>query len=66
MTIKSDPLEVLLRVNKESGSHVDEELIKECYQIQKEQQYNKDRDSIKKIEALIETSILQSNGDVLI
>lgn len=66
MTTKSDPLAVLLAIKTQLGLDVDDELIKACYQLQSEHQYDKERNTMKKMRALIETSILEKEGDVLL
>jgi hypothetical protein len=66
MTHKSDPLEVLLRLNSELGKNLDESLIKECYQVQKEHQYDKDRDTVNKIKAIVEERVVEQQGGNLI
>lgn len=64
--IKSDPLSVLLSVRKEMDTNVDEELLKGCYKLQSEHQYDKDRNTIKKMQKLVETAIVTNEGDVLL
>lgn len=66
MMTKSDPLDVLLDVKKQLGLKVSDQLIVECYKIQKENQFNKERDTSKKIQALIETKILEADGSILL
>ena len=66
MTTKNDPLEVLLDTKKKLGITIDDEIIKACYQLQSEHQYDKDRDTMKKMQALIEEAILKNQGDLLI
>jgi hypothetical protein len=66
MTNKSDPLAVLLRLNSKLEKNIDEDLIKECYQIQKEHQYDKDRNTVTKIQAIVEERVLEQQGTDLI
>lgn len=66
MTNKSDPLAVLLRLNSKLGKNIDEDLIKECYQIQKEHQYDKDRNTVAQIQAIVEERVLEQQGTDLI
>ena len=66
MTTKSDPLNVLLSLKKELQLEVDDELIKACYELQQEHQYDKARDLTKKMEALVEESVIQNQDGVLI
>lgn len=66
MTFKSDPLSVLLDIKKEMNTQVDDELIKACYKLQSDHQYDKDRNTIKKMQALVEAAILSNEGDVLL
>lgn len=66
MTIKSDPLLVLLDIKAKMKTEVNDELIKACYQLQSDHQYDKDRDTMKKMQALVETEILSSEDNVLL
>jgi hypothetical protein len=66
MTHKSDPLAVLLRLNSELGKNIYESLIKECYQVQKEHQYDKGRDTVTKIKAIVEERVVEQQGSNLI
>jgi ATP-dependent protease HslVU (ClpYQ) peptidase subunit len=66
MTLESDPLTVLLKLNSELRLHLDEELIKECYEIQKEHQYDKDRDTLTKIKAIVEERVQKEQGSTLL
>ena len=64
MTVKSDPLEVLLEVKTQLKLSVDDDLIKACYQLQNVHQYDKDRDTMKKMQKLIEATISKDeSGD---
>lgn len=63
---KSDPLTVLLKIKEEKGFRVDDELITQCYQLQIEHQYDKDRTTLKKMEALIEDALVKDEEDKLI
>ncbi len=58
MKNKSDPLTVLIEINSELDSLVDDELIKACYLIQKEHQYDKDRNTVKQIQDLVEAAVV--------
>jgi hypothetical protein len=66
MTHKSDPLAVLLRLNSELGMNIDESLIEECYQVQKDHQYDKDRNTVTKIQAIVEERVVEKQGSNLI
>lgn len=66
MKHKSDPLEVLLRLNSKLGISIDESLIKECYKVQKEHQYDKSRDTVTKMKAIIEERVIDQQGSHLI
>ncbi|MCL1060682.1 hypothetical protein MK852_00770 [Shewanella benthica] len=66
MTHKSDPLTVLLRLNTELGNKIDESLIKECYQVQKDHQYDKDRNTVMKIQAIVEEKVVELQGNKLV
>lgn len=66
MTHKSDPLAVLLRLNSELGKNIDESLIRECYQVQKDHQYDKGRDTVTKIKAIVEERVVEQQGSHLI
>lgn len=66
MINSSDPLVVLIRLNSELGTNIDEQLIKECYQVQKAHQYDKDRDTVSKIKAIVEECVIKQQGSKLI
>ena len=66
MTIKSDPLTVLLEVRAGMDTTLDDELVRACYLLQSEHQYDKDRDTMKKMQALVEEVIERNEGDVLL
>ncbi|MGF1742044.1 hypothetical protein L4C34_13360 [Vibrio profundum] len=66
MENKSDPLAVLLSIKDEQGLGVDKELIEQCYQLQSSHQYDKDRDTIKKMKALVEKKIVERESEQLL
>tara|TARA_B100000446_G_C10552524_1_gene341216 strand:+ start:2582 stop:2782 length:201 start_codon:yes stop_codon:yes gene_type:complete len=66
MTVKSDPLEVLLEVKGDMQSELSDELVKACYLLQSEHQYDKDRTTLKKMQALIEEVIVSDEEGVLL
>jgi hypothetical protein len=66
MTIKSDPLTVLLKVRAGMDTMLDDELVRACYQIQSDQQYDKERDTMIKMKNLIEEMIIRNESDVLL
>ncbi|MCW8828094.1 MAG: hypothetical protein OQK94_03455 [Gammaproteobacteria bacterium] len=66
MSHKSDPLQVLLDIKNKMSLDIDDELIKGCYEIQRDHQYDRDRDTLKKMKALIEEQIVSKSDDVMI
>ena len=66
MTHKSDPLTVLLKLNSKLNLELDEKLIKDCYQVQKDHQYDKDRNTVDKVKAIVEESVVEKQGSKLI
>ncbi|MFT5759391.1 MAG: hypothetical protein ACI9LM_004153 [Alteromonadaceae bacterium] len=66
MNNKSDPLTVLLRLNSELEKNIDEDLIAQCYLVQKDHQYDKDRNTLTKIQAIVEESVVKQKGINLI
>jgi hypothetical protein len=66
MTHKSDPLTVLLQLNTKLNLELDEQLIKDCYQVQKDHQYDRDRNTLSRIEAIVEECVVKKHGDKLI
>jgi len=66
MVKESDPLAVLLRLNAKLESNIDEDLIKECYQIQKDHQYDRNRNTVSKIQAIVEENVVKQQGSYLI
>ena len=63
MIHKSDPLTVLLKLNSELGLGLGESLIKDCYQVQKDHQYDKDRNTLRKVESIVEEYIVEKQGN---
>ena len=66
MENRSDPLAVLLSIRDELGLDVDKELIEQCYQLQSIHQYDKDRDTIKKMKVLVEDKVIEREGESLL
>jgi len=66
MNVNNEPLNVLLELNKKLSLNLDDELITQCYKLQKTHQYDKNRDTSKKMQALIETKVLESEGNILL
>jgi len=66
MVNESDPLAVLLRLNAKLENNIDEDLIKECYQIQKDHQYDRNRNTVSKIQAIVEENVVKQQGSYLI
>ena len=62
----SDPLEVLLALRSSIETQVSEELVRACYQLQAEHQYDKDRDTLKKMQALVEEEVLKIENETLV
>jgi hypothetical protein len=65
MTIKSDPLAVLLEIKSGMDTMLQDDLVRACYQLQSDHQYDKDRNTQKKMQALIEEVIADKEGDAL-
>ncbi|WP_068714528.1 DNA modification system-associated small protein [Vibrio tritonius] len=63
---KSDPLSVLLKIKEQKGLLVADDLIKQCYQLQSAHQYDKERITLKKMEALIEDELVKDEEYKLI
>lgn len=66
MSIKSDPLAVLLEIKSGMETPLEDELVRACYQLQSEHQYDKDRDTMRKMQVLIEEAIMGKEGDKLL
>jgi hypothetical protein len=66
MSIKSDPLTVLLEVRASMDTKLDDELVRACYQLQSAHQYDKERDTMRKMRAMVEEVILRNDSDVLL
>jgi len=66
MTTKSNPLSVLLDVRSKMDTDVEDELIKACYQLQSVHQYDKDRHTMKQMQALVEAVIETNEGDAVL
>ena len=66
MAVKSDPLTVLLEIKSEMDTSIEDALLKSCYQLQSEHQYDKGRDTMKKMQALVEEAIVsKEDGNLL-
>ncbi|MBN1009089.1 DNA modification system-associated small protein [Amphritea pacifica] len=66
MDSKADPLTVLLAVKAEQNLEIEKELIEQCYQLQSEHQYDKDRDTLRKMRALVEEKVKIRTGESLL
>lgn len=66
MTVKSDPLAVLLEIKSGMETTIADELVRACYQLQSDHQYDKDRSTLKKMQAMVEEVIIENEGDTLI
>ncbi len=66
MNNKSDPLTALKAVKDELGLTLPEELIEGCYKLQSNHQYDKDRPTVKKMQALVEEEVLKREGGQLL
>jgi len=60
MIHKSDPLTVLLKLNSKLKLDLDEQLIYDCYQVQKDHQYDRDRNTLAKVQAIVEESLVEN------
>jgi len=65
-TIKSDPLTVLLEVKAGMDTTLSDELVRACYQLQSDHQYDKDRTTMKKMQAMVEDVIAHDGDDLLL
>lgn len=63
MKYKSDPLSVLLKLRGQMETQVDDDLIKACYKLQSDHQYDKDRDTINRMKALVEDAVVSNARD---
>ena len=63
MTIKSDPLAVLLKMKAGMNTAFSDELVRACYQLQSDHQYDKDRTTMKKMQAMVEKVIERDQDD---
>lgn len=62
MSDSSQILALLLNVKEREGFDVDDELIKECYELQKKYQFELNRNTVEKMRVLIETSLNKEEG----
>lgn len=65
MTTKSDPLEVLLEIKSGMDTILEDDLVRACYELQADHQYDKDRNTQIKMQALIEEVITNNEGDAV-
>lgn len=54
---QSNILAVLLDVKERNNLEIDDQLIKQCYELQKKHQYDPDRSTVEKMRTLIEKNI---------
>ncbi len=66
MKTKSDPLTVLLEVKAGMDTTLSDELVSACYQLQSDHQYDKDRTTMRKMQALVEEVIVSGEEDLLL
>lgn len=66
MDNKSDPLAVLLSIKHALELGVDTELIEQCYKLQSAHQFDKERDTISKMKALVEEKVKEREGQSLL
>ena len=57
MSEKSDPLAVLLAVKREMKTELSDELLRSCYELHSEQQYDKNRTTQRQLQDLVEEEI---------
>ena len=58
----SDIIALLLNIKEREGLDVDDQLIKQCYELQKINQFNPDRNTVERMRELVEGS-LDKNDD---
>lgn len=54
---QSNILAVLLDVKERNNFKIDDQLIKQCYELQRKYQYDPDRSTVEKMRELIEASL---------
>ena len=59
---QGDILGVLLDVKEEKGFSVEDQLVKDCYELQKKHQFDRDRNTVDLTRSLIEES-LEGEGE---
>jgi len=59
---KSNILAVLLDVKERNNLEIDDQLIKDCYDLQKKYQYDPSRTTLEKMRALVEESLESQRG----
>jgi hypothetical protein len=66
MTIESDPLSVLLAVKADMDTKLSDELVRACYELQSNHQYDKDRTTMNKMQAMVEGVIADLDDGMLL
>lgn len=66
MKTKSDPLSVLLTIKATIDTIIDDDLVKNCYELQSKHQHDKDRNTISKMRNLVEEAISRNKDGNLI
>lgn len=59
---QSNILAVLLDVKERNSLEIDDQLIKQCYELQKKYQYDPNRSTVDKMRTLIEASLESQGG----
>lgn len=65
MSEASHIIALLLDINEREGLDVDEQLIKQCYELQKKYQFDPGRNTVEKMRELVETSLDKNDSQKL-
>lgn len=64
MTNRSDPIGILIDIKAREGFEVDDELLKSCYELQKNYQFEKERTkSLQEMKKLVEEYVQKVKED---
>ena len=57
MSESSNIIALLLNIKEREGLDVDDQLIKQCYELQKKYQFDPSRNTVEKMRELVETNL---------
>ena len=62
MSESSNIIALLLNIKEREGLDVDDQLIKQCYELQKKYQFDPTRNTVERMRELVEASLDKNDG----